>query len=470
MKKTILYLSFIIVLSSLVYASGEDDSRLVVRFNFSEGSGNTLIDSIGSFNGTPNLGGSFAWSTDTPNAWTDYSINTTLRNIKLVGMDFENYDTPTISLWFKVNNTRTPAHLASCTETAGDSTFWMYTKYPGVGFQIIYPTGTSEPRNLESYVAPHLRNNTWHHFVMAYNSTNKGRVWIDGKPIWNSTTGTGNAFLNTRTNLSFGGWPLSNNANVPGLMSDIAFFNKVLLDNEVEDLYDGSFWGYSGGSPLISSLNCTSCNIPNGDITSPYETEDTTPTFKFTTDKNAWCAIGVTDVNYTTMGASRNCTSGEGGTQGHICTLKTQDRFANVGANYLYISCKDSSGNEGNVSDHSKSNSGSIKMEIQGASEDKGDSAIQLGITTSEIGATATIYSSQRVSARNLATNQFTGIFDKVAVNGNKRWAFNYVSSGESQITGLFNLTPILYVLQLQNQTNTTITDQVGKLINSTYP
>src|SRR3989338_6339103 len=106
-------------------------------------------------------------------------------------------------------------------------------------------------------------------------------------------------------------------------------------------------------------------------------------------------------------------------------------------------------------------------MEIQGAGETSGDDAIELGIISSEIWETATIYTAQRVSARNLVNSQFTGIFDKVASNGNKRWAFNYVSSGETQITGLFNLTTVLYTLQMQNQTNETITDLVGKLINN---
>jgi len=236
-------------------------------------------------------------------------------------------------------------------------------------------------------------------------------------------------------------------------------------------------WPEGGGGggdttpPTILTLNCTSCNIPNGDAISPYETEDTTPTFRFNTSENAWCAIGVSDVNYTTMGSSRNCTSGEG-TEGHICTLTTQDRFDNVGENNLYISCKDSSGNEGNVSDTSKSNSGKIRMEIQGAGEASGDDRIEIGIDTSEIAGIADKYSEQQVSARNLAASQFSGVFDwVVAVQGSsKRYAFNYVSAGESPITGLFNITPVLYVLQLQNQTNATITDEVGKLINNTYP
>jgi len=219
--------------------------------------------------------------------------------------------------------------------------------------------------------------------------------------------------------------------------------------------------------PVITALNCTSCNPPSGDTTPPFQTEDTTPTFNITTSETASCRIGVQDINYTAMSASRNCTTT--GTTSHICTLSTQDLFTAVGENNLYISCIDSTGNEGNATDSSKSNSGAIRMEIMGATETNGVNSIQIGILASEIGGTATIYTSQRASARNLAGTQFSGIFDKMAINGNKRWLFNYVSQGETPISNLFNITPVIYVLQLQNKTNETITDLVGKMINTTW-
>ena len=72
--------------------------------------------------------------------------------------------------------------------------------------------------------------------------------------------------------------------------------------------------------PVTSDYNCTSCNPPNGDNQSPYETDDTTPTFNFTTDKDARCVIGVNDTNYTTMNITNSgtCNSGEE-TKSHIC-------------------------------------------------------------------------------------------------------------------------------------------------------
>ncbi|MBS3097244.1 hypothetical protein J4209_00445, partial [Candidatus Woesearchaeota archaeon] len=218
--------------------------------------------------------------------------------------------------------------------------------------------------------------------------------------------------------------------------------------------------------PVLSGYNCTSCSPPSGDIVEPYTTEDTTPTFKFNTDENAWCAISDTNNNYTTMGSSRNCTSGEGATS-HICTLTTQDKFTNNGVNYLYVSCKDASNNENQTS-----SSDTLLMEITGPTEAGGDDSIQIGIDTSEIGSlgSLTVYSDQQVYGRNLSDGQFTGTFDRLAIVGNKRWALNYVSDGESAITGIFNITPVLYVLQLQNRTNESIINDVSVFINSTYP
>ncbi|MBI2559053.1 hypothetical protein HYW20_07065 [Candidatus Woesearchaeota archaeon] len=100
--------------------------------------------------------------------------------------------------------------------------------------------------------------------------------------------------------------------------------------------------------------------------------------------------------------------------------------------------------------------------------EQEGDDAILSGINNSEIWP-ATVYDSYQVGGANL-TQQFRGRFDKFAIKGNKRWAINYVSQGESAITGIFNITPTLYVIQLQDLSVSSITQQVGSFINSTYP
>ena len=111
-------------------------------------------------------------------------------------------------------------------------------------------------------------------------------------------------------------------------------------------------------------------------------------------------------------------------------------------------------------------------MAIGAQGEAGGEDAIELGIDTSEIAGLAIKYQNKQIAARNLNNNQFSGVFDwLVAVDGSSlRYAFNYVSEGESPIGGLFNLSPVLYVLELQNATNESITIAVGRMINNTYP
>ena len=133
---------------------------------------------------------------------------------------------------------------------------------------------------------------------------------------------------------------------------------------------------------------------------------------------------------------------------------------------YINLTASDSAGNKASNNTFSFITAANIVQQF--ANEQEGDDAILLGINTSEIW-TATVYDSYQVGGSNLS-QQFRGRFDKFAIKGNKRWAINYVSQGESAITGIFNITPTLYVLQLQDLSSGAITQQVGSLINSTYP
>ncbi|MBI2575861.1 hypothetical protein HYV84_01505 [Candidatus Woesearchaeota archaeon] len=220
--------------------------------------------------------------------------------------------------------------------------------------------------------------------------------------------------------------------------------------------------------PSITAYNCTSCNPPSGDSSPPFETYDTTPTFSITTTETALCRISSSSLNYTGMGTSRNCTPRFGHNTTHTCTLTVQDKFVSPGQDYLYFGCIDPSNNE-----NASSTSGAVSMHILGASADYGDGAIQAGIDTSLLGswANTTVFGNYTIVTRRQSDNsQFLGRFDKFVLNGNKRWAFNYVAIGEQALTGFFNLTPVLYILQLRNATNETITREVSSFINQTYP
>lgn len=447
-KKAIILIGLLAFLSNFVYAarSGSTNYNDYLFLYFGNGTSGTdiaggkgnLLNSVFTYSGDETYinqsgGGSGRW-------FLNFTQATTSGNLTFES-DFISYSTSSFRAFSMVPNTGSTVTDAMCR----CGFFGGLFKYNNGDWQTFF-----------SY---HL--NEWYTLVMTADTTSD-KCWY---LVINSTGGymfvNATTSYNTKSSLATLIVSEENTVSKTGHRNASAYIGNGVVNGKPQAA------GGDTTPPIISSLNCTSCTEDSTPDQEPYETEDTTPTFNVTTNENADCRIGTTDQNYTAMGASRDCTTTGGAS--HTCTLTVQDRFISVGENYLYISCKDGSGNEGNLSDHSKSNSGKIRMEIKGASETPGDNAIQIGIEASEIWP-CTVYSEQRLSARNLAASQLTGIFDRVAVKDNKRWAINYVSAGESQITGLFNLTPVLYILQLQNQTNETITDQVGKLINSTWP
>lgn len=102
---------------------------------------------------------------------------------------------------------------------------------------------------------------------------------------------------------------------------------------------------------------------------------------------------------------------------------------------------------------------------IGNASEADGRLAMETGILSSL--PNASIYTTQQVYARNLSDSQVLGRFDKVALSGNQRWAFNYITGADSFVN-MFNITPALYTLEMSTTNSSQITDTVSKLINNT--
>ncbi len=210
-------------------------------------------------------------------------------------------------------------------------------------------------------------------------------------------------------------------------------------------------------APIISAINCTSCNIPFGDTSSPYSTEDTTPTFKLETDVDSSCRVSATNSNYTTMSSSRDCTSSTLGTS-HSCSVTSQDEFATT-TSYAYISC---------VNNHNLNETSSPQLEVQIQNlEGTTISAIDKGIQTSSVWPGATVYSNQQVYLRDASNNQVLATADKVVVYGNQRWIINVAFDQQSTL-GLFNITPVVYTLDMVNTSSSGITSKVSALINST--
>src|SRR3989344_1406939 len=116
-----------------------------------------------------------------------------------------------------------------------------------------------------------------------------------------------------------------------------------------------------------------------------------------------------------------------------------------------YLSCKDSSGN---MNKSGESTSGPLSLTITGL-EASGDTSIGKGVQNALL-SSYTNYTTLQIYARNLTGNQSKGTFDWAVKKGSKMWAFNYVTKGEQHVR-MFNLTPVLYTLEISNKTSTNI-------------
>ncbi len=101
------------------------------------------------------------------------------------------------------------------------------------------------------------------------------------------------------------------------------------------------------------------------------------------------------------------------------------------------------------------------------ANESEGDTAIQQGIQNKI--PNPIVYNEQQVYTRNWNNVQQLGRFDRFAFNStlNKRWAINYVTSGES-FTNMVNISKSLFILEMTDLSVGQITQKVEQFILGT--
>ncbi|MFC1800566.1 hypothetical protein ACFLYT_00755 [Nanoarchaeota archaeon] len=297
-------------------------------------------------------------------------------------------------------------------------------------------------------------NNYWYLVQIHIDETNDKTNWT----IFNTTDGDCN-------------W---NNREIMGTTGWIDFKNGATQVDEINyavnggDGHDGYFnftYMYPGlgsspafsGNPTITQVNFTSEG--NQDCTSSTcgPTDDTTPTFKITTDIPANCRISDTNDTFNTMGISRGCTGTE--TTELTCTLTTQDSLILGGTDYVYVACN----NRETITE--------ITMDLQeNASIGDGLSknatqAILAGIDASGL-VTPTLYQDQQVYLRYSDNTQKLATVDMVAVQGNQRWLLNYLINETA--TDITSIGTIVNVWENISLTYNQIVDQVRNFIDST--
>lgn len=282
---------------------------------------------------------------------------------------------------------------------------------------------------------------------VAYQNASTG-AWVTG---WKTIPATGGGvrtvFYFNNTELGASGFNFSS-------AGDIGIFEVIAVNGTNSS-------PTSGNPPNILSYNMTSdgglgCTNWNTNKSNACFTNDTTPTVKFIIDVGAYCRIGVSDLNYTTLGASRDCSGGQG-TTSHTCTLTSQDESV-YDLTSLNIGCRDTQGNENKTS-----TSGNLTI---GGFETPFRNAIELGIRNSLVNAYTT-YTDIKVYARNSANSQSVGRFDKIAKKSSKIWAINRVGASDSHVN-MFNVMPVLYTLEVYNKTTSQIRNETELFINGT--
>ncbi|MBI2658474.1 hypothetical protein HYX08_07315 [Candidatus Woesearchaeota archaeon] len=330
------------------------------------------------------------------------------------------------------------------------------------------------------------------HFACFGSNASKNSLFYDGTEVTDSLTVTDGAndgsWMNDGTAnfdwVTVGHYRYNNVEEVgigdhKGAIDEVCYFNRTLTSAERSNLYNSGsgatcaslFAGPDTTPPNITYYNLTSstngCENWYTNKSNPCSTSSVLPTVQFNTNENAWCAIGGAinngslNRNYTAIGSSRNCTgasAGEG-TTSHLCTLTSQDELV-YDTSYLFISCKDASNNT-----QENSTSGALSLSITGL-EAAGRSSIGIGVQNALLSG-YTNYTDLQIYARNLSNGQARGTFDRAVKKNNKVWAFNRIGVSDSYVN-MFNLTPVLYTLELANKTSSNITLEVEKLINAT--
>jgi hypothetical protein len=292
--------------------------------------------------------------------------------------------------------------------------------------------------------------NNWFMISVVKNASNF-MIFINGTNVQNYTM-AGSDFKNNT--LQIGHRPGISNQATSINIDEVGIWNRILSSSEISQLYNNG----TGLNPTIIQIlnifnvNCTSAG-PSGNTTSPY-TADTTPTFSFNTSILANCRISDRNFTYSSMNDSRNCTTGQG-TINHICTLTSQDELVTP-SDYVYVVCNNTY-NETSVA---------LLIDVQNLASNS-SRYIDYGITNSVIGSGATIYSNQKVYLRALNGSSKVATVDKVAVYGNQRWLIHYENETESPL-GLFNITPVVYVLEMKNISLSQIRNTVTAFINNT--
>jgi len=304
-----------------------------------------------------------------------------------------------------------------------------------------------------------ISDTNWHMLTAIKNGAIT-ELWIDGvNSTPSSTDYTGCGSVSFDEDQIYLGNTITAERHFEGLLDEFSYYSAVLNSTHIAYLY-------SSGSPAeiqvypfgisqeinLSNIVC----ISDEGYAEPYYISDLTPTFVFETSVGAVCKFSDSDLGYNDM--THNCNTTDFSLY-HSCTLNVNDSLSGTGTDYVYVAC-----NNG-ATVHNSSTNRDIEIFKLSANESSVQPSILAGITQSAIWPGATIYYDQQVYLRSLTGTNLLETVDAVATYGNQRWLFHYTNTTK---IGLFNLSPVVYSLDMVNITAGEIQLKVRNLIDST--
>jgi hypothetical protein len=184
-------------------------------------------------------------------------------------------DNMTFNVW--INMTGTSALAPYITEDWGPSAFNYVVYQEANAFKVHATFGNGGAITDTDLATGALPNNTWVMITVVRNGTNQ-KLYMNGTEVAavNGTT-TGGV---TTVDRFFGKTSNNPDGYFLGAMDNPTFWSRAMTGTEITALYAigiGQEYPFSSPAPILSALNCTSCNPPIGDTVSPYATSDTTP-------------------------------------------------------------------------------------------------------------------------------------------------------------------------------------------------
>ncbi len=459
--KKILILGFIlIVLSSFVHANLQNELVAYYMLNATSGE---VIDETGNYDGTNN-GATRGVNGKIENA---FYFNDSDDNVVIgTGSDFSNLciNGCSFSSWVKYSYDGDNQYII--TKYDGNDDKFLRLFVHDENFSRFEVLADGIPANGQCMAQSNeIPQNEWVFISGVYNITHSS-IYING--VQENSTACSFAINNTawedNQNAYIGCRDLGTTPTIDdtfnGSIDEVGIWSRPLSESEIDYLYnegDALAYPLTFNAPIISDLMCTSCNIPYGDSTPPYETSDTTPTFTFNTDIQSNCRIGNTNLNYTEMGSERDC---DGPDENHTCTLNVDDELIYQDS-YVYISCA-------NPNNDNQTEEASIELQMNITDLAMNYSmAILAGIQQSIIWPGASTYIDKEVYLRNSIGNDIYANVNLIAEYGNQRWIINVADENFTPL-GLFNMTPSVYVLDLFDTSISEVPDIVSQYVNDT--